>query len=559
MRSAIVLVVAPIVLLVVISGGWAVLGLAGYIILVSGIVTWNFAALYRAISNRMATFKGLFAPQNLSVEVAYVIVFLVWGLWILDLWGDDRTWYAIAYAIAAGVAASALLTSPETRRMRNYLFLVYNVIGTLAIGSWAAADAGGDGGLTLAAFAQGWGIMQVFLFIWGAYFAPIFFLPPFLVLEPRIQSEESAEPVPTEDGPDVTGEARDTRGTGGRRRGPVRRVASLTMDSALGAMVVLLLLFTMVGVGNVGSWQDLPDPEDAVYGPSSTFEFAAMGRAFTDRPDPVGSWSDVVDEEIDRATDLGLDFIRYDLHKEFIDDEAHLVKMDMAIERIRDAGMDVMLSPFGSGRWEADHPTFDAMVAEIERETLLLVERYEPAWVLPFFEPNGQVAVNLGKMVPAEEWLGPIDTVGSQVRALSNTTRVLIEVAIEPEEGLALVDALSTPGLSIDAIGIDPYPLSAEDLDAMTEYRDRAQNPELGFWISEFGVESSMSGQEGQARALSYVLTEATGDLNASGICVWALLDDTVLPSNLGLVSRDGTPKEAYHVLKAAIVQVRAD
>ena len=77
--------------------------------------------------------------------------------------------------------------------------------------------------------------------------------------------------------------------------------------------------------------------------------------------------------------------------------------------------------------------------------------------------------------------------------------------------------------------------------------------------MSEFGVESVMSGQEGQARALASVVSRATGHLNASGLCVWALLDDTVIPSNLGLVGRDGTPKEAYRVLKDAITEVQGD
>ena len=58
-------------------------------------------------------------------------------------------------------------------------------------------------------------------------------------------------------------------------------------------------------------------------------------------------------------------------------------------------------------------------------------------------------------------------------------------------------------------------------------------------------------------QALSYVVSVATGKLNATGICVWSLLDDTVLASNLGLVSRDGTPKEAYYVLRDAIAEVR--
>jgi hypothetical protein len=569
-RPILVLVVAPILLLVLVANQWGLIGLGGYIILVFAVIVWNFAALFRAMTNRLKSFRGLLYPQNLSIVVAYGAVFIIWGLYVMELWSDDRPWHATGHAIATAIAAVALLTDHGTRRLRNYLIVVYNLLGTLAVGAWAAADAGGSGGGLLLSTAQGWGILQTLLFSWGAYFAPIFFLPPLLVFEKAVRKDETADQevdVTVDPKTEVVGftssesRVKDEEGPGipGPKRGLVRRASSVGMDMALGGFVVMLLLFSAIGAVNIASWQDLPDPDEASYTSRDDFEFAAMGRAFTDRRDPTASWETVVQSEIDHAVDLGLDYIRYDLHKELIDDEKHLKKLDMAVEGIRAAGLDVMLSPFGSNRWEADHPSFEELSAEIDRETLLLVERYEPAWVLPFFEPNGQVAVNLGEMAPVEDWVIEIDAVGKEVRSLSNHTKVLIEVAMEPEQGTDLVDALSAPGLAIDAIGVDLYPLSAEVLDDLEEYRDHATNPSIGFWVSEFGVESVLSGQEGQARALSSVISRATGELNGTGICVWALLDDTVLPSNLGIVGRDGTPKEAYRVLKDAIEKVRSD
>ena len=251
-----------------------------------------------------------------------------------------------------------------------------------------------------------------------------------------------------------------------------------------------MAVVSVMATSNLSSWNDLPDPKDANYTPRDDFEFAAMGRAFTDRRDPVSSWRDVVAEEVDRASDLGLDLVRYDLHRELMDNEDHMAKLDQAVASIRSAGMDVILSPYGSGRWDADHPSWGEYVKEIGRETMLLVERYEPAWVFPFFEPNGQAAILLGGMRDVEDWVPAIDALGQQVRAASNLTRLLMEVAMEPEQGLDLVEALSAPGLAIDAIGIDPYPLNADLLDELDDYRAKATNQELGFWISEFGVET---------------------------------------------------------------------
>jgi hypothetical protein len=470
-----------------------------------------------------------------------------------------------------------LWTIPPTRRLRHHLFAVYNVIGAMAVSAWAMADVGSAGVGPLTVAAQGWGISQALLYMWGAYFAPIFFLPPLLVYEPalyseeeedqqvsmdpdsgvvRIASEQSLAEVLAEDG-EGRSKPPEPSVAMPRRRGPVRRMTSFTFDALLGGLVVFLVLFNVVGAINLASWNDLPDPDDAEYGTDPDFEFAAMGRAFTDRRYAVDGWRAVVAQEIEHATVLRLDYLRYDLHKEFIDDPREMVKLGQAIGDIRSAGLDVILSPFGSAQWEGDPPPFDELVAEVQRETYLLVEAFEPAWVFPFFEPNGQVRVNLGAFAPVEDWVTVINETGTRVRELSNATRVLIEVAIEPRQGIELVEALSAPGLAIDAIGVDLYPLSASDLDKLDPYREAATNDQLGFWLGEFGVETLLSGHKGQARALSDVLVRATDGLDADGVCVWALLDDTVLPSNLGLVGRSGDEKEAYWVLKDAIDSIK--
>jgi hypothetical protein len=294
-----------------------------------------------------------------------------------------------------------------------------------------------------------------------------------------------------------------------------------------------------------------------VYTPRPGFEFGAVGRAFTDQAEPVASWQSVVDDEVARAKELGLQLIRYDLQTELLSSEDDLARLDVAVAEIRAAGMDVMLSPFGSGHWEGLHPSFGALVERIRNDTLLLVDRYSPAWVLPFYEPNGQVAVNLGRMAPVGDWVAAIDSLGREVRARSNHTRILIEVANEPVQGHKLVEALSAPGLAIDAIGFDLYPGNSHDLEVIKGYRDRATNPALAFWISEFGVETVMFGQRAQSRAISSVVSRASGPLNATGLCVWTLLDDTVIPSNMGLVGRTGEPKEAFGTLRDAIRAVR--
>ena len=49
----------------------------------------------------------------------------------------------------------------------------------------------------------------------------------------------------------------------------------------------------------------------------------------------------------------------------------------------------------------------------------------------------------------------------------------------------------------------------------------------------------------------------ASGRMNATGLCVRSLLDDTPLPSNFGLVGRDDAPRGSFYALRDAIRAVR--
>ena len=574
-RPLLSLVVIPVVLAALALTHQSALGLGGYVLIAFLFIVWNTFALWRALATRALPLRGLIRLDNLVIVSCYVIVWVVWGLYVRQLWTHHRALYSVGYALAAVAAVAVLVARPEARRLRNYVIVLYNVVGTIALAAWALADSGRDGGAAVDAFAQGWGFTQLVLFSWGSYFAPILFLPPLLPIEPRpLEPGEGGVSV-LRDGTLAVGAAgaaapAATRppsgapaGTGAGpprptapRRGPVRRVASVMLDGALVMLVAMLLVLSALGVGNIARWEDLDVPDPSELPVRHGFKFAAVGRAFTDVESPVSGWPRVVATEVARAKELGLDYIRYDLYSELLAREENLARLDVAVATIRAAGLDIILAPYGSSRWEGGHPSLEGLVERIHNDTMLLVDRYEPAWVFPFFEPNGQVMVNLGRRAPVEEWTAAIDSLGDDVRAHGNNTRILIEVVVEPEQGIDLVRALSAPGIAIDAIGVDIYPADPADLDVLPEYREAATNSSLGFWISEFGMESVVFDQRAQSHAIMAAVSRATGELNCSGLDIWTLLDDTVVPSNMGLVGRDSEPKEAYSALKAAIAAV---
>ena len=554
------------------TGG--LLGLGWYFLLALLVVLWNAYAVLRVLGARASPLGRLLSPENATIVGCYVLVLVIWGPLAVYLWESHRAWYAAAYALAAVATALLLLRAKPTRRLRNILVLVYDAVGALALVAWAACDWNADAGALPHAAAQSWGLLQALLFSESALLAPIFILPPVLVLEPRPPRDEEGEREAARRAEAMAaaraGAGLEGDGTDRRRGGPAgaprprplwRRVASLGLDAALGAVTVVLVLLLPVGLGNVIDLRDEVAPEDADYTSRPGFEFAALGRAFTGVQRAPDDWRDIVDDEVARAGELDLDLIRYDVLHELLDNASSLERLDEAISEVRSAGLDVMLGLPGSGRWEDEHPTFEDMVDVIVADTMLAVERWSPAWVCPFVEPNGRLSDALGRDVPAAEWSAAIDALGERVRSGGNGTRTLVEVAVEMDveggKGAGLLGALSSPGMSIDAIGLGIDVRGDGELRAMEDMARMATNASLGLWVSNIGAEAAMVGERAQARVVAAAASLASGRMNATGLCVRSLLDDTPLPSNFGLVGRDGAPRGSFYALRDAIRAVR--
>jgi hypothetical protein len=142
----------------------------------------------------------------------------------------------------------------------------------------------------------------------------------------------------------------------------------------------------------------------------------------------------------------------------------------------------------------------------------------------------------------------------------SSNVKVLIEIAMDGES-VDLINAIELAG--VDAIGLDIYPSNWYEMQSIGECAnevDRALVPEL--WLSEFGMEISMFGEQAQANFIRMAVAEASR-LNMTGCCLWALEDDTGLGhppmaiSHFGIVRADWTPRKGYKAYAEAIAAVR--
>ncbi|MCK4970092.1 MAG: hypothetical protein KAS77_06180, partial [Thermoplasmata archaeon] len=112
-RPALVLIVAPVVLVLMIATwGAGLMGLAGYTVVFFLMALWNFWAFWRAASNRWSSPDGLMTPRHLAIVGGYLFVFAVWGPYVLNLWSVPRTVFAIAYGAATVLVVFLLWSRP---------------------------------------------------------------------------------------------------------------------------------------------------------------------------------------------------------------------------------------------------------------------------------------------------------------------------------------------------------------------------------------------------------------------------------------------------------------
>ncbi len=550
-----VLLVPVSVIVTSLTGG--ALGVLAYAVLLVLLTLWN---AWVVLDLARATWFARGHRKALGVHTGLLAVALAAGI----LWGSGfdlatkpRAPLFVAAALSLTFTVLQLFLSARRSR-RDFLAPFYNLFNVVFLAVFLAAEqpAASVGSLPLA-FARSVALFQVLNIHVVAAFGPFLMLPSFL---PKLKGLKWPPGAP--EGPGF-GELL------GRRRPAVRRwlhPPARAVSTAAGAFVVYaavaLMVFLPIGYVTVASFNGI-DPAALPYGLQPGTEFAATAGSLTDVVRAPADWAALVDRERMFAAELDLDFLRFDLKTEFLRDPASLAALDRAVADIRSDGRDVILSPFGADAWSSSRPTFDDLNRTIADDAVLLADRYHPAYLFPFFEPNGQVAINLGHGMPTASWAGAIEAVARRIKAASPATRVLIEVA-SGAQGLELAAALFASPAPIDAIGVDLYPQSLSDLDQVDAYAEIARaHPAREFWISEFGLDAIQFGANAQARFLAAVLSRGSTRWSVAGFCVWALEDnaglgmDKVLQSALGLTTLDGQRRPAFAVVRDAIAAIR--
>jgi hypothetical protein len=457
------------------------------------------------------------------------------------------------------VVLSILQFREPGKGVSRYFLPVYNVLATIyALAIWVAVsntDPLGGAGFVLHTFSRSAGLFQELEISLFAVFVPVFALPPILPepriggwLLPRVHSIASDKPEPP-----------PSRLRRWKRRGV------WLMNALLALFVISSTLFQVallpLSASSIASFDELPSAASEPYGHHPGFHFAITGAAFTDTATPPSGWRSVVQREISLASELNVSYLRYDIQEELLQNPQGLADLNQSIAMIRSAGLGIILSPFGYQSWGSHHPTVDDLNSTIQNESLFLAENFHPSYLFPFYEPNGQVQVNLGYSLPTSEWLGMIAVTAAKVKTVAPETKVLIEIA-DNSQGMSIAQGLVNMP-DVDAVGFDLYPGSVSDMSHVDSYATlMASHPQEEFWISEIGMDSTQFGTDAQARFIAKAVSEASTNWNASGVCVWGLEDNVGLGlsslrlDGLGIVTESGSPKPAFYAYQTAIAAV---
>jgi hypothetical protein len=312
----------------------------------------------------------------------------------------------------------------------------------------------------------------------------------------------------------------------------------------------------------VAGFDGLPAWSDRSYPTDRNATFAVVGAALTDTTSPPPDYPATIDEEVQLAKGLGVQLLRYDIQLELLESSEGRASIAYAIHAAHQAGLGVVLSPFGRHSWGGQAVGAAELNLTLQNETAWLASEFRPDWIFPFYEPNGQLQSDLGHPLTTSAWMPMIAAASREVKELSPRTQVLIEVADGPQ-GLDLVRAVARIP-DVDALGFDLYPTSASRISEANAYAAAWHSASTKpFWISEAGLGSIVFGEEAQANFYGAAVANAFGPWNASGFCAWGLQDNVGeglgphLLNSLGLVAFDGREKPSYDAYRLAIASVR--
>ncbi len=506
--------------------------LAGYVFIVLLFFAWNLGVVLNHVfyiyknSSRSAVLSTLFVIIG-AIVTFVTILFLGFSSSVL------KTTYLIAYLLAILYFVYIYSKKDEKINISELLIVLYNLFGILTLIPWYFAGSGVSIYPIFHALLFDNALFQYYNFSWVSMYFPLFLLPP-LLAPYKMPFEQASK-------------------RGGLLIYGIKRFGYASTRMFAIYFIVFMLIFIPIANSDVQSLNSLPNYVNDSYAQNLNMSFAAVASSFSDVAAPPSNWETEVQEEIKLVKSANISYVRFDITTELLNNSAGFADLSTAISWFEQNNTKIILAPFGNSSWANVHPSLNQLNSTIFYESMLLADIYHPSYIFPFFEPNGQLQQDLGKAEPTSVWIPIISYTAKKIHEESPATKVLIEVAVN-SQGPSLFTALENVTVPINAVGIDIYPIQKSDFNAFyTYYNISLSNHGREFWISEFGVDSLLFGENAQANSIGYMLAIAS-KYRVSGFCVYMLDDNSI--THLGIVYNNYTLKKAYSAYAFAISEI---
>ncbi|MGC8497670.1 MAG: hypothetical protein ACP5NL_06725 [Thermoplasmata archaeon] len=506
--------------------------LAGYMFIVLLFFAWNLGVVLNHISyiyrnrSRSALLSTFFVMIG-AIVTFVTILFLGFSISLL------KTTYFIAYLLAILYFVYIYSKKDEKIKIGEFLIVIYNIFGVLTVIPWYFAGSRISIYLIFHALLFDNALFQMYNFSVLSLYFPLFLLPP-LLAPYKMPFEQASKKM----GLLIYG---------------IKRFAYESTRIVAVYFILFMLIFIPIANSDVQSLNSLSNYVDDSYAQDLNMSFAAVASSFTGIAVPPSNWATEVQKEIVLVKSANISYVRFDISTELLNNSAGFADLATAISWFEQNNTKIILAPIGNLSWANVHPSLSQLNSTIFYESMLLVDIYHPSYIFPFLEPNGQLQQDLGKTEPASVWIPMISYTAKKVHEESPTTKVLIEVAVN-SQGPPLFKALENATVPINAVGIDIYPVQKSDFNAFyTYYNISLSNHAREFWISEFGVDSLLFGENAQANSIGYMLSIAS-KYRVSGFCVYMLDDNSA--THLGIVYNSYTLKKAYNAYTFAISEI---
>lgn len=271
--------------------------------------------------------------------------------------------------------------------------------------------------------------------------------------------------------------------------------------------------------------------------------------------------------EVDKAKELGVDFVRIDIRNETLQYPEEINKLDSIINYARSKSLEIYIGVYGAESWlpssfwtmishtnggagKASWNQFKEMYIE---EATYLADRYSPEYMMIMVELRFNLGNQVNSVRSIEEWVQFTKVVVDMIEKVSPDTKIVLNEIARRKSKPSSVDYIKAimqdDYEKIDIIGIDPYSYSElkDEVSTVVKFRND-YNWHGEIWVGETNL-LHFNNEDEQKDYFLYSIDVAERN-GFGGFSIFYFRDGSETIKNTGILKKDFTPKAAFYAMQ---------